>query len=102
MPLIVTVSEVEPGSGDTTSVHGTVAGVGGCKQPTIGAPTKSTNRRTGAPWASTWNCFGINVTCPPCEHINTALVVRSGGIKKLSIAAQRLTALVQPSIAPGP
>ena len=49
MPLIVTVSEVEPGSGETTSVHGTVAGVGGCKHPAIGDPTRSTNRRTGAP-----------------------------------------------------
>jgi len=49
MPLIVTVSEVEPGSGETTRVQGTVAGVGGCKQPTIGEPTRSTNRRTGAP-----------------------------------------------------
>ena len=65
MPLTETVSEVEPGSGDTTAVHGTVTGVGGCEHPTIGAPIKSTSRRIGAPWAKTWTCRGINVTCPP-------------------------------------
>ena len=62
LPPTITLSELPPGSVETTVVHGFVAGEGGCAQPTIGEPMRSPSHRTGEPPISTCVCFGISVT----------------------------------------
>ena len=57
-PPTVTVGADEPGNVDTTSVHGFVPGLGGCVQPTIGAPERSPSQRTFPPWIWTCTCSG--------------------------------------------
>ena len=59
MPFAVTFSDHEPGSVESTVVHGLVAGVGGTGQPAIGAPTRSGTQSTGAPLIRTFACRGI-------------------------------------------
>jgi hypothetical protein len=59
IPLAVTFSDQEPGSVDTTTVQGFVAGVGGIGQPTIGAPSRSGTQSAGAPPIRTFVCRGI-------------------------------------------
>lgn len=71
-PPTVTFSDHEPGIACRRVVHGFVAGVGGCAQPTIGAPTKSGTQSTGAPPISTFVCPGIGLTWPPCAQVITA------------------------------
>ena len=48
-PAAVTRVEAEPGSVEITVVQGFVPGLGGCAQPTIGAPERSPSRSTGLP-----------------------------------------------------
>lgn len=59
IPLAVTFSDHEPGSVESTVVHGFVAGVGGIGQPAIGAPSRSGTHSTGAPAISTFACRGM-------------------------------------------
>ena len=75
-PPTKTFGDHEPGNVATTVVHGFVVGVGGCAQPTIGAPFRSGTHITGPPWMSTTPCRGMSITCPPCAHVMTAREVR--------------------------
>lgn len=52
-PPTVTRGEVEPGSVDTTVVHGFVDGVGGTAQPMMGAPARSGSQSTLPPAITT-------------------------------------------------
>jgi hypothetical protein len=76
LPPTRTLSDHEPGSVDTTVVHGFVVGVAGWAQPTIGAPTTSGTHITGAPRMVTTAWRGMSMTVPPWEHITWACEVR--------------------------
>ena len=67
LPPTRTLSDHEPGSADTTVVHGFVAGVGGWAQPTIGAPMTSGTHITGAPRMVTTPWRGMSMTFPPWD-----------------------------------
>jgi hypothetical protein len=77
-PATRTFGDEEPGNVDTTVVQGLVAGVGGCAQPTIGAPRRSGSHMAGAPWIRTVPWRGMSMTRPPWAHITTACDVRMG------------------------
>ena len=79
LPPTRTFSDHDPGSTETTVVHGFVAGVGGCAQPAIGAPIRSGTHMTGEPWMSTLNWRGISMTRPPWAHMMVAALVTMGG-----------------------
>jgi hypothetical protein len=75
----MTVGAVEPGSTDTTVVHGFVLVEAGCAHPAIGAPTRSGSHMMLPPeiTASVW--WGMSTTRPPWEHMMVALLVTIGG-----------------------
>src|SRR5919201_5996609 len=81
-PPTITLSEVDPGSVDTTIVHGFVLGLGGCAQPATTAPTRSGSQRTAPPPHITCIWRGIRMTCPPWAQRIWALLVTTGGMRR--------------------
>ena len=90
LPPTRTLSDHEPGSVDTTVVHGFVVGVAGWAQPTIGAPTTSGTHITGAPRMVTTAWRGMSMTFPPWEHITWACEVRMKGTREVLLLRKKV------------
>jgi hypothetical protein len=89
-PAAMTRVEAEPGSVEMTMVQGFVPGLGGCAQPTMGAPERSPSRRTGLPAIVTVVCRGVSMTCPPWMQRIVAPVVTIGGMPRESSGAAQV------------